>query len=70
MIRFSPKNEDEEDKNQPKTPEIVKRYKQEKDQTQLSSSSHSWSRPRINMIRFVPKNEDEEDRNQPKTPEI
>jgi hypothetical protein len=34
-------------------PEIVKRYKQEKDQT-FEGSSHSWSRPRINMIRFCP----------------
>ena len=50
-------------------PEIVKRYKQEKERTS-ESSSHSWSRPRINMIRFSPKNEDEEDRNQPKTPRI
>jgi hypothetical protein len=48
-------------------PDIVKRYKQEKDR-EIESSSHSWSRPRINMIRVSPKNE--EDESQPKTPEV
>jgi hypothetical protein len=49
-----------------KVPEIVKRYKQEKNQAS-GSSSHSWSNPRVCMIRF---NHMEKDENSPRTPKI
>ena len=75
LKRIPPRDSDESsggvggEKEKFTVPEIVKRYKQEKDQT-IESSCHSWSRPRINMIRISPKDEDVEDKHQPKTPEV
>ena len=77
-IKTPPQDSDESsggvggDKEKFTVPEIVKRYKSEKDQSS-ERSSHSWTKPRINMIRFSSKEEqgEEEERlpPQPRTPE-